>query len=205
MDLKLLAAILTLALVVAASLINTYKIVTKKVSPTLSTWVIILAASLMSFASYLVNSHRDLVAGALNAADVLSTAIISFTILFFSAGKWQIKPFEKYYFFGLLLIGLFWLLTSDAFHSNLLVQILITIGYLPTAHTIIKYRRNSESFLVWGLILLASVVSLYPAVLAWHQDNNLLSLVYTLRSIVMLGFMLILMSVYRRSNYNNPA
>lgn len=198
MSLHTLAAALSFVLIVGASSTNAYKIVKRQVSPTLSTWLIILAASLMSFLTYWNAGHRDLVAGALNGADVFSTAISSIAIVFFSPLKLSLKPFEKYYLGGLVLIAIFWAFTSDAFLSNLLIQVLISIGYFPTAHNLIRNRKNSESFTVWGLILTASVVSLYPTINAYLTEGNVLALVYSLRSVVMLGAMLILMAYYHR-------
>jgi hypothetical protein len=113
--------------------------------------------------------------------------------------RWKLKPFEKYYFIGLVLIGIFWFFTKNPFDSNLLIQLLISIGYIPTAHNIILSGRNTESFTVWGLIFAASVVSLYPSVNAWLQNANVLALVYSLRSVAMIGLMLVLMSIYNMS------
>ncbi len=199
MILLLLAAFFTLCLILAAALINARKIIERKVTPALSTWVIILAASSMSFASYLASRSHSITAGILNASDVLSTAIISCTIIFFGLTRWKLKPFEKYYFIGLVLIGIFWFFTKNPFDSNLLIQLLISIGYIPTAHNIILSGRNTESFTVWGLIFAASVVSLYPSVNAWLQNANVLALVYSLRSVAMIGLMLVLMSIYNMS------
>ncbi len=196
MSLFLLTAILTLCLILGASLTNSKKIIDRKVNPALSTWVIILAASSMSFASYLASGNHDIVAGILNASDVLSTLIISCTIIFFGLTRWKLKPFEKYYFMGLILIGVFWFFTRNPFDSNLLIQLLISIGYIPTAHNIIASERNTESFTVWGLIFAASVISLYPSIHAWLQNGNVLAFIYSLRSVVMIGCMLILMSIY---------
>ncbi len=196
MNINDVIALAVLALIVSADLVNSSKIFRRQVEPTLSSWVIFLAGTGMSFASYLVSSHRELAAGALNGADVVGDVIVILTILFFGATKWKLRPFEKYYFAGVLAIGGFWLFTSDAFHSNLLIQLVLTLGYIPTVHTIIKSKRNTESFAVWGLLWLASIVSLYPAFNAWETNGNILGLIYSLRSAILLSLFLALMFMY---------
>jgi hypothetical protein len=200
MSLATLAASLTFILVLSASVVNARKIAKKKVDPTLSTWVIILIASVLSFATYLTAGHPDIVAGALNGSDVFSTAIITFSIIFFSKRRWELRSFEKFYFAGLLVCAVFWFLTFDPFLSNLLIQLMITLGYIPTIHSIVKSKTNTESFAVWGLILSASVVSLFPSIQAFIDTGNILALVYSVRSVVLLSLVLILMWVYRKES-----
>jgi hypothetical protein len=199
MNTLLIAAIVILVLIAAAALINSYKIYTRQVDSTLSTWMIILVASLMSLTTYLSSGNGDWVSGALNSADVISTSIITLTIILFGSRKWKLRSFEKFYFIGLVVVGLFWFLTSDAFTSNLLIQVIIALGYIPTVHTLIKGRVNTESFTVWGLIFAASIVSLYPSLIAFTSSGELLSLVYTLRSIVLLSLVLVLMWLFRKN------
>lgn len=200
MNPETLSAILTIILICAAGLTNVYKIYKKDVDPTLSTWAIILAATVMSFTTYLAAENRDIVAGSLNLADLFSTSSITLSILFLGSRKWKMRSYEKYYFLGLLIVGAFWYATSDPFLSNLLTQVIITIGYIPTIHTLYVSKTNTESFTVWGLILSASVLSLYPSVNAFLYSNNILALVYSVRSIVLLAIVLSIMFAYRKNN-----
>jgi len=200
MNFNLISAILVIGLILSAAIINVVKIKSRKVDPTLSTWVIILVAAILSFSTYLLAQNRDVVAGALNFADLLSTSTITLGIIIYGKTKWKLKPFEKFYLMALVAVCIFWFFTSDPFVSNLLLQVIISLGYIPTAHNLIKNRKNSESFVVWGLILAASIVSLYPAVNAWVDNGNVLSLVYTVRSIVLLAFTLSLMGYFESKN-----
>jgi hypothetical protein len=198
MSLTTLTALLTFILILSAAVINARKIAQKKVDPTLSTWAIFLIASILSFATYLTAGHPDIVAGVLNGSDVFSTVIITLSIIFFSRRKWELRSFEKFYFGGLLVCAAFWFITSDSFLSNLFIQLMITLGYIPTIHSIFKSKTNTESFLVWGLALSASVMSLYPSIQAFLGMGNILALVYSVRSIILLSIVLSLMWIYRK-------
>lgn len=205
MDLATFAALIVFILISAAAVINSYKIATKKVDATLSTWAIIFVASLMSFATYLSTGDGDFVAGSLNGADLISTTVITLSIIFLGIRKWRLRSFEKFYFGGLIFVGIFWFLTSDPFTSNLLIQIIIALGYFPTIHTLIQGKVNTESFFVWGLIFTASLVSLYPSTQAFVQNGEVLALVYTLRSIILLGIVLSLMWFFRKNSTFNKS
>jgi hypothetical protein len=203
MTLTLIVVLLTLALIFAAASINALKIIRHQVEPALSTWLIFLAGTSTSFLSYLVSSRNNYSSGVLMGADVMGDIIVILSIVFFGITRWKLKPFEKYYLLGLGLIILFWLLSHDAFHSNLLTQLLLSLGYLPTMHTIIKFKRNTESILVWTLILAASLISIYPAFGAWQNSHNILALIYSVRSVVLVGLSVLLMLFYKQKTYKS--
>lgn len=192
----IIAAVTSLGLVLIAAVINARKIAKGEVDPALSTWFMSLAAAGMSFATYLIAGQGDLIAGALNGADVLSITLITITIIFFSKRGWRLKSFEKLYLVALVVIALFWLVTSDAFTSNLLIQVLFSVAYIPTFYNIITSGKNTESFTSWGLECAAALVSLYPSLHAFLTNGNILSLVYSMRSVILLGATLILMWIY---------
>ena len=197
MTLNSIAALLTLAIIITAALTNASKIIRHQVEATLSSWLIFLAGTTTSFLSYLASSHKNFTGGVLNGADVLGDLIVVFSIIFFAKTGWRLKSFEKYYLIGLILIVVFWFFTADAFHSNLLIQILLAFGYLPTVHNLIKFKRNTESFAVWGLILVASIIGTYPAFYSWKATGNILAIVYSVRSVVLIAVLMLLMYIYR--------
>lgn len=197
MNFILACAWTSLVLSLTAGFINSAKIVKHQVEPTLSTWIIFLSGTSTSFLSFLVSSNRNFVGGVLNGADVIIDVLMILSIIFFGIVRWQMKSFEKYYLSGLIVIIIFWLLTRDSFHSNLLTQVLLGLAYIPTIHTIIKVKRNTESFVVWGMILLSSFISLYPAFNSWQVDKNALALIYSVRSIILISALIIVMVVYR--------
>jgi hypothetical protein len=200
MNLDLIATLVTLGLSLCAAFINAYKIYKKRVEPTLSTWLIFCSATSLSLASYLSTPNKNYLASALNGADVFTDVLIILTTIFFAATGWKIKPFEKYYLLGLIFIAGFWLFTKDAFNANLLIQSLLVLAYFPTLHNLIKQKRNTESFAVWGIILLSTTFSLYPTFNSWQQKGNYLAFIYSARSFVMISILMILMLNYHHKS-----
>ena len=69
------------------------------------------------------------------------------------------------------------------------MQILITVGCFATIQSLLYANENHGSFLFWGLVLVATTLSLHPAAV----DGNLLALIYSIRSIVIVCVILSLM------------
>ena len=204
MNINHIIAWLAFVLIITAGVSYARKIIKKEIEPTLSTWLIFLVGTSMSFATYLISSKKDFAAGALNGADIFSDIIVVLTTIFFGVTRWKLKSFEKYYLAGLVIIGIFWIFTSDAFHANLLIQIVLALGYFPTAHNLIKFKRNTEPLAIWSLIELASLISIYPALTAWQTNHNILGLIYSVRSVVLIGLVMALMLFYSNKNKSQP-
>jgi hypothetical protein len=91
-------------------------------------------------------------------------------------------------------IVVFWITSRSAFVTNVLMQLLITAGCAATIQRLLGASENHESFLFWGLVLVAATLSLYPAAV----EGNLLALMYSIRSIVIVCVILSLMLHLRR-------
>ena len=74
--------------------------------------------------------------------------------------------------------------------SNVLSQILLSIGYAPTIHNLIKQKRNTESLIGWSCSIIAASIALYPAIVG----GNTLAIIYVSRalffSFLLIGFMI---------------
>jgi hypothetical protein len=182
-------AIAVAVILIAASLPYGYQIARRHVLPTLSTWIILVVATSLNAVSYLVATRWDVLSGVLGLTDaVVSWCILIVTVI--SAGvKMQWQTFEKYYLTASGVIVLFWLLSRSAFITNLLMQLLITVGCSATIQRLLYASENHESFLFWGLVLVAATLSLYPAAV----EGNVLALIYSIRSIVIVCVILSLM------------
>lgn len=182
-------AIAVAIVLIAASLPYVYQISRRQVMPTLSTWVILVVATSLNVASYLVATRVDVISGVLGLTDAFVCGFI-FIVTVVSAGlKMQFQTFEKYYLAGAGMVVLFWIVSRSAFITNLLMQLLITIGCSSTIQSLLYADENHESFIFWGLVLVAAILSLYPA----SVDGNLLAVIYSIRSIVILCVILALM------------
>jgi hypothetical protein len=189
-------AIAVTVILLAASLRYGYQIARRQVLPTLSTWIISVVATSLNVASYLVATGWDVLSGALGLADALACwGILIVTVM--SAGvKMQWQTFEKYYLTAAGVIVVFWMFSRSAFITNILMQLLITLGCAATVQRLLYANENHESFLFWGLVLVAATLSLYPAAV----DGNLLALIYSIRSIVVVCVILSLMCrVHRKT------
>jgi len=182
-------AIAVAVILIAASLLYGYQIARRHVVPTLSTWIIFVVATNLNVASYLVATHGDVVSGALGLTDALVCWGILLVTVLSTGFKMQWQTFEKYYLIASGVIVVFWTISRSAFITNVLMQLLITVGCSATIQSLLYADENHESFLFWGLVLVAATLSLYPAAV----DGNLLALIYAIRSIVIVGVILSLM------------
>jgi hypothetical protein len=182
-------AIAVAVVLIAASLPYMYQISRRQVLPTLSTWIILVVATSLNVASYLVATRVDVISGVLGLTDALVCWFILIVTVSSAGLKMQFQTFEKYYLTGAGMIVLFWIVSRSAFITNLLMQLLITIGCSSTIQSLLYANENHESFMFWGLVLVAASLSLYPATV----DGNLLAVIYSIRSIVILCVILSLM------------
>jgi hypothetical protein len=183
------AAIAVAVILVTATLPYVYQIARRQVRPTLSTWIILVVATSLNVASYLVATRVDVLSGILGVTDALVSWVILIVAVRSVGFKLQLQAFEKYYLAGAGVIVLFWLVSRDAFVTNLLMQLLITMGCASTIQRLFSATENHESFLFWGLSFIAVTISLYPAAV----DGNLLAVLYSIRSVVIVGVILLLM------------
>jgi hypothetical protein len=182
-------AIAVAVVLIAASLPYMYQISRRQVLPTLSTWIILGVATSLNVASYLVATRVDVISGVLGLTDALVCWFILIVTVISAGLKMQFQTFEKYYLTGAGVIVLFWIVSRNAFITNLLMQFLITIGCSSTIQSLLYANENHESFIFWGLVLVAASLSLYPAAV----DGNLLAVIYSIRSIIILCVILSLM------------
>jgi hypothetical protein len=182
-------AIAVAVILIAASLPYVYQIRRRQVVPTLSTWIILVVATNLNVASYLVATRVDVLSGILGLADALVCWLILIVTMLAAGFKVQWQTFEKYYLIASGVIVLFWLISRSAFITNLLMQLLITVGCSATIQSLLTADENHESFLFWGMVLVAATLSLYPAAV----DGNPLALIYSIRSLVVICVILSLM------------
>lgn len=187
------------AFYLAAGMVCSWKIIRKQgVDPPLSTWLIFIAATIIGFATYLKNGgiNRPLTEGALPLSDVVMCAIVALTLVFFGSRGLAFKPFERVYVVGLVLILVYWYFTSDPWWSNILVQGLIMVGFIPTIQNMFREGRNTESFLFWLLVLVGSAIACYPAYRAWVEHGSSLVLIYSARATIACSSLLALMTFF---------
>ncbi|HNW71864.1 MAG TPA: hypothetical protein PKK70_02990 [Candidatus Paceibacterota bacterium] len=170
-------------------IIYVYQIYKHKIFPALSTWIIFLCGVGLSFVTYIISEKNDLSSGVLNTIDLLNVVVVTIAIILWGKRSLHLKPFEKWYLVAVGLIIFYGIITGDAWSSNILTQVLISVGYFPTIHGLLKSRVNTESFIGWGINLLVSFFALYPA----SVNGNLLAIIYATRAAVLISVLLIIM------------
>lgn len=163
-----------------------------KKSPTLSTWVIFLAGSSLSLTTYCLAESRDFGSAILNTLDVFTVSAVIIATALWSKNQKRFRPFEKWYIAGMAVAVAYGLVTGDAWSSNLFMQLLMSLGYLPLLHTLVAEKRNTEPFLPWILSLAAGVVSIYPAL----AGGKKLAPLYSIRASALVAVTLTVMTYY---------
>ena len=196
MEIKEILGFLVVCMLLPAYSIYLIQIFKKEVKPTLSTWIIFSVATAINAISYLVATQIDYLSGVFLLTDAISCSIICIMSVIFNRSSIKFKPFEKYYLFTAFMVVIFWIVTRNAFMSNLLIQMLIVIGYFPTVQNMVVNKKNTESFTLWSVELIAITISLYPAMV----DGNLLSTIYSVRTCIMISVLLLIMRYYHVKN-----
>ena len=188
---KELAAGMVIFILMISTARYSYQIYRKQINPTLSSWIIFLIGTGLSLITYMVAENQDMKSGVLNATSIINISITILVILKWGNRGVIFKPFEKWYLAAAVVIVVYWALTSDTWTSNLIMQGLITVGYIPIVQKFITEKKNTESFTAWGLFMLASIIALYPAI----DNGNDLAVIYAIRTIVTVTLMLALMVI----------
>ena len=173
-----------------------YKIFTGKVRPALSTWIILFTGTSLSLITYLLASDWNFTGNFVNVMDPLIDMAIILTIVFWSKTKIKFDSFEKWYLATGGLITLFWILSNNPFVSNLLIQALIFVAYFPTIQKLIIEKTKTESYFLWSIMIFTGVVAIFPVVVS----GNLLSIIYTGRTILMPSIIIFLMLIINKNS-----
>jgi hypothetical protein len=147
-------------------------------------WVIFFIGTSLSLITYLESEGRDFRSGILNTVDICFVGTNLVWIWRYGIKK-KFGLSEKLYLILGFEIALFWLITGNDFLANILVQILMTLAYLPKIEDFIKTKKNTESFDSWILSYAASSVGLYLAIMG----KRILAVLYATRSIIMMSVM----------------
>jgi hypothetical protein len=197
---KEVCTVLAILSIITTTVLYCYKIWTRKIQPTLSTWITFQTGVVLSLVTFLLASDWNFKSNFLNTIDVLATSAIVITMIPRGTRKTHFRPFEKWYLVGAAFIVAYGFITGDAWHSNLFAQGLITLGYIPTIITMVTEKRNTESFATWGMTEFTCLIALYPV---W-TSGDVLAIVYLFRGIFMISLLLVLMAYYELRSRRNP-
>ena len=166
--------------------------------PSAATWLIFVVATGIAFASYRRAGNGDPVRGRLIIADAVSTWMIFTVLVLHSRSALRFTRLDVTYLFIAAMIGVFWSWSKKHIVANLLVQGLITIGYLPTIHKLLEHAATEPLYpwlLPHGASICGAVLAHMPAEQHTPKSriDSMLSKVYAWRSIACTGTVILLL------------
>ena len=158
----------------------------KKINPSLAMWVFFSIAVAGSLSSYLLDGDFSPWDNILNTSDIILCGSISLTIIFFGDSTSRFNKFDLVCLAGVSLILIFWFFSKAHFATNISLQIIQAVAYLPVINRMWKAGENTESFSIWILLFFVSAISLFTA-------EGTLAVIYSVRAIASVSLLLILM------------
>lgn len=163
-----------------------YLTIRKRIEPSLAMWVFFTIAVVGSLFSYILDGGYSPLDNILNTSDIVLCGTVSLVILLFGGKEARFNRFELECLAIVVLILTFWYFSKAHFTTNLSLQFIQLIAYIPVYNRMWKAGRNTESFTTWGLLLAVSIVSLFSA-------RGTLALVYSWRATLCVSALLVLM------------
>ncbi len=160
------------------------------IHPVLTTWILFWVAVLLSFSTYWSSEKHSIIGNIGNAVDVVAvTTNLSCIVLLGRQTRFRFTPTEIACLAACGIILVVWRLSRQHVVSNLALQVVMTVAYIPTIVQLWGASTNSESIVTWSLIWLAGVLSFIPAII----DRDRLAIAYATRATIMVTVLIGLM------------
>jgi hypothetical protein len=174
-----------------------YQLSINGVDPALWTWLMFFAASSSSLFTYLKSGKEKTISdNVANTVDVVMTIVVSVALALhggsFGPTKMEVVCIALS---GLVLV--FYFVSKKAVQSNIAINAVMAIAYIPTFLKLWAAGKNTESFVSWVLSLGCSLIACYNL---WKQPipengkRDWLPWVYVVRGGAMTTVLLLLMS-----------
>lgn len=163
-----------------------YLLYTKKISPSLAMWVFFSLAVGISLLTYFAEGEYNVSDNILNFTDLILVVSVSVAIVLWGDVSSRFTRFDLGCLAAVVVIILFWAISKNHIVSNFAIQTIMVISYFPVLKRMLHQQKNTESFSVWILMLVAAAISL-------AGSEGMLASVYAIRAIVCTGVLLLLM------------
>ena len=158
--------------------------------PSIYGWSILLFSSILALISFFVNdggvSTEGVIGGVMYIGNVMGITIIVTYLALKKEKNLSTNWIDKLSLSVGVIIILFWYISDNAYYTNIAVQVLMTIGYIIIINNISKQKKCTESFLFWGLGLLASALSFIPV----YSEDKSLAIINSWRAIILVSLVL---------------
>lgn len=163
---------------------------TGSIQPTLATWIIFSVATTLSLWTYWSSEQHNLISNILNTVDTFSVNAILLVIVLFGVNvRFGINRFELGCLVACGVILVIWRFTKKHAASNLTLQTVMTVAYLPTINQLWNATTNTESFVVWAVWFVGCSLALVTA----RLSKDKLAVVYAARALLMVSIIIVLM------------
>jgi hypothetical protein len=159
------------------------------IHPTFIMWAIFCIAVSLSFSTYWSSKEHNWLNNINNTFDLICVWLVTIVIIFFGKNiRFEINFVEIVCIALSFLILIFWRITKFHKTSNVFLQIVMVIAYLPTFYQLLNVSETTESLGAWFINLLASLTGIITAILG----KDKLAIIYASRSFLMIAIMIIL-------------
>ena len=184
------AGILAAILMGSVGIRYSYLIFKNRIHPVFTTWLLFSVAVILSLTTYLYSSQHSLIGNIINVMDVaMCLAILLSLFLVDRSISFRFSRFEAYCLFATGIIIIFWIFTEEHFISNLLLQAIIVIAYIPTLMRLRNTDIHKESYGMWITIWIATLFGFFAALIR----SDLVGVIYSLRGLLLIILVLIFM------------
>lgn len=163
------------------------QLVRKEIRPALAMWVMFSIAVIMNIVTYLHSGNFGLLDNIMGAVDVIYVLTITIAIVIWGDHSTKINRFDLFCLILAALIAVFWIFTQKHVLSNIFIQSVLVLAYLPVVKRLMTTRENSESFLIWTGMMIAPALSLL-------SSKGILATIYSVRAIICIALLLSLMA-----------
>jgi hypothetical protein len=183
---KELSILAVIAIILTIMVRYIYLLVRREIRPALAMWIFFSIAIAMSLFTYRSEGGYGLLDNILNTVDLVYVVTVSIAIFLYGDKSSRLSPFDKVCFAAVLLILLFWVFTRNHRVTNLMMQAILVIAYIPVIKRLLESRENTEPFSVWIGMLIAPVIALI-------SSKGTLATIYSVRAIICVSILLLLM------------
>lgn len=161
-------------------------LVRKEIKPVLAMWLFFSVAIVMSLITYRSEGGYGLLDNIMNTVDLIYVVTVCIAIFLFGDRDSRFSPFDKGCMVAVGIIMVFWIFTQNHRLTNILMQIILVIAYVPVVKRLLESRENTEPFSVWIGMLLAPSIALL-------SSKGTLATIYSVRAIICVSILLLLM------------
>lgn len=188
-------ALITILLNLVATVIYVKQIIKNKSTPNPSSWAIWLIVNLVNLITYFIIVEKSIW---IAFASITSTIVVLFIFLLsLIKGKFtKLNPVDVISLVIAIGIGIVWKVSGNAIVSNIALQIIFIISFIPTIRGLLK-KTAKEKALPWFLGTLAYILQI---IIVLFNSISVWALVFPLIQIIGQGTIALIS--YRKSSSN---